>query len=181
VQVPLALQRLRAAREDRAKGKGAHQRSAKYLEHLAAAASWNRVAAHPIDMRSAARWSTGERPVLMRGWESRDNAIRATTGCVVGRNLFVHPEAESFSSRVAPTPGPDESTQVALRNLGETVSMAEDKPALGVLQIQRRATGGCELRKVLGCDGGSGLDDGSSRLTTWTSHCGSSKGSECRC
>src|SRR5580693_334162 len=71
--LPLALQCLRAASQDRAEGKRANQRRGKYLDHLAAPASWNRVVACPIDMRSVARRSTSERPVLMRGWEAPDN------------------------------------------------------------------------------------------------------------
>jgi hypothetical protein len=47
--VPLALQCLRAASEDRAEGKRANQRRGKYLDQLAAPASWNRVVACPID------------------------------------------------------------------------------------------------------------------------------------
>ena len=48
----LVFQLLRAASEDRAKGKGAQQGSGQYLEHLAPGASWNRVVANPIDMCS---------------------------------------------------------------------------------------------------------------------------------
>jgi hypothetical protein len=69
----LALERLRAASEDRAEGKRADQRQREYLDHLPACASRKFVAAHPIDMRTVARRTARERTaVVLRGRERAD-------------------------------------------------------------------------------------------------------------
>jgi hypothetical protein len=60
----------------------------------------------------------------MRRREPRDNTVRAAMGWFIGRELFVNPKADSFGSRVAPTPGPVSRNHAALRNHGETVRLA---------------------------------------------------------
>lgn len=92
----LALKSFCTACKYCAEGKRAQQRSRKHFDRLPAAAKRKRVDALPIDMRYVTRWSASERPALMRGRESRDNAIRAAMRRFKGCELFVNPETETF-------------------------------------------------------------------------------------
>ena len=86
----LPLQSFCAACKDCAKGKRGQQGSRKHLDRFPAAAKRKRVAALPINMRHVTRRSASERAALMRGRESRDNAVRAVAGRFIGGELFVN-------------------------------------------------------------------------------------------
>ena len=120
----LALKSFCATRQYCAEGKRAQQRSRKHFDRLPAAAKRKRVDTLPIDMRSVTRWSTSERPTLMRGRESRDNPIRAAMGRFIGCELFVDPETEPFQFPCRSHARTGVANHAAFRNQGETVRLA---------------------------------------------------------